>query len=135
MLLAVLARPPATAALAFPEFGRQVAQRCVFAQSPHNNDARELQDPFQKWPLGVAAIDHDPDHFPCFFQGENDPFDQSGRQLKLGGKAMPLPASGNRRHRLLANIEHRSQRQRYRTPLGMSKRQRNRDPDMAVQKG
>jgi len=80
----------------------QMLRTCCCPE-PHN-DAQELQHTFQKRRFGVATVDNDPNSFPRFFQDGNEPLDQSRGQLKLGGKTMPSPAFGNRRHRLLANV-------------------------------
>ncbi len=133
-VLAILARPAAATTLSLLPLRRQIAQCGVFAQATDDYHADKLQSTSQERPLGVAAIDDDPNRFSRRFQDGNDPLDPTGRQLQLGGKALPPPVLGNRRHRFLVNLKHGSQRQANRSPLRMPQCQRNRAPDMALQK-
>ena len=100
---------------------------------PADDRNAHLQTRRQERAFGVAAIHDEPHGFSGLFQERNDPFDPRYRH-PAGGESWPTTALGNRRHRLLADIHQRPQRQRQRTPARMPQGTAKRDPHVPVEK-
>jgi hypothetical protein len=121
-----------TAAPPFPllRFGRQGVQGGVLAQTA-DEDNSCAPHKLQHGPLGIEPVGDDPQALVRSKHERGDPLQQTHGQFALGLKG-PFPLLGQLGDVLLADVQHRPQRQGDAVPQRMSDHPGQGDPDVAI---
>src|SRR5262249_45725171 len=114
-----------------PAAGRGQGPQVGILAQPAEHDHPQRPHRLQERPLGIGAIDRQPDGLAGVAQPPPQPADHLGGQRQLGAE-LPGVVLGQRRHVLGADVEQGAQRQGQGAPGGVVGQPGQRHPDVAV---